>query len=513
MNSVEITYYSYILLSFAAIHIGLYRIFEKAGEKGWQALVPVLNYWVLLRIVGRPKWWLILAFVPVVNLVVPFLLLVDICKSFGKDGLGAQTLAMLLPNVYLPYIGFHNATRYEGQGVELYKGVKKGAGREWADAIIFALIAATFVRTLFIEAYKIPTSSMERTMLIGDHLFVSKFHYGARLPITPIAFPLAHHTMPLINTKAYTDLIQLPYFRLPGITSLQRNDVVVFNFPEGDTVVINRQNESYYDLLRQRNGRRYPSSEITVRPLDKRENYVKRCVAVAGDTLQIIKGRVHINGEPGYVPPLSQFAYRIISKTPLNSLFYDQLNLRASESRQIEVLPDGHGIEYVLNASAEAAEKMKSMPVISMVEMLEGIQYPAFKNDALFPNNYDNYPWDLDNYGPIWIPKKGATVTLTPTTMPLYKRIIQEYEGHDLDIRNGKVYIDGVETTTYTIEQNYYWMMGDNRHASQDSRFWGFVPEDHIVGKPWFIWFSRETEGDKGLFESIRWNRFMQFIK
>lgn len=515
MTTSDLLYYIFFIVAAVAIHAGLWRIFEKAGEKGWKALVPFLNFWVLIQIVGKPRWWFVWVFIPVANLVVPFLLLVDICKSFGRDSLGAQTLAMLFPFVYLPYLGFHPREKYVGPGAQLAKGVKKGMVREWADAIVFALIAAAFIRTFFIEAYKIPTPSMERTMLVGDHLFVSKFHFGARIPITPLAFPLAHHTMPILNTKAYLDFIQLPYFRFPGLEEVSRNDIVVFNFPEGDTVVIGQEASSYYDLLRLRDGMRFSPDQLTVRPLDKKENYVKRCIAVGGDTLEIRDAQVYINGRKAKEVPKKQLTYRIVSENILGSRFFEQFDMRIAANQQIngKQLPGGHGFEYLLTTYDEMAQQMEQVNFIKSVKPVTGFDIPGQKKGILFPGDSDHLDWNLDNYGPIWIPEQGATVQLTLDNLPFYRRIIEVYENHDLQVNGSTILIDGQAASTYTFAQNYYWMMGDNRHQSQDSRFWGFVPEDHIVGKPLFIFFSRDIESpDKGYFASIRWDRILQII-
>ncbi len=507
---VAIIYYAVFIAMFVAMHVGLYAMFRKAGEAGWKALIPFYNYYVCLEIIDKPKWWLIWVILPVVNLVMPFIIFVELCKSFGKSGLGAQTLCMLFPFAYLPFLGFSKNVSYIGASSNVYAGVTRSTWREWADAIIFAVIAATFVRTFFVEAYKIPTSSMESTMLIGDHLFVSKFHYGARFPITPIAFPLAHHTMPLIGGKSYWDGLQLPYFRFPGLTKIHRNDIVVFNFPEGDTVVKAQQNQSYYTLKRL--GNNYRKDELVYRPVDKKENYVKRCVALPGDELEIKAGQLYINGEKAWNPPQMQYSYQVVVKHQLSQDFLRKHHIDPSN---LELLSPPHslnGFMYKIHMTAELAGKIKSYDFVERVDRVVGEQNPVYRYAILFPNSYHEFPWDLDNYGPLQVPYKGQTVELTPHNLYIYKRAIEVYEHNDLEIKDGKLFINRKETTQYTFKYDYYFMMGDNRHNSQDSRFWGFVPEDHIVGKAWFVWFSWDAQA-KGFFNKIRWNRFFKFVK
>ena len=506
-QTVQVFYYAFFILSIIAIHSGLWRIFEKAGEAGWKALIPVYNYIVCLRIIGKPKWWLIWIFIPIVNLVIPLLIIVEICKSFGKEGLLAHTAAMLFPYIYLPYLGFSPKVKYIGPASEVNKGRVKSTAREWADAIIFALIAATFIRTFWVEAYKIPTSSMEKSLLVGDHLFVSKFHYGARVPITPIAFPLAHHTLPLLNTKAYIDFLQLPYFRFPAIDDIDRGDVVVFNFPEGDTVVIANQGPSYYDLKRQ--GQVFQRDELTVRPLDKKENYVKRCVGVPGDKLEVREGQLYINDAPAENPPDMQFTYTVISEYPLGSEFFDEMDIIERESFQRSL--GGHGGMTIMQLSEQKAEELRKLPYIKNVTKNLRPVEEVMPGNSMFPNDSRKFPYNVDNYGPLTIPKAGTTVQLTPDNLAIYRRIIEVYEHNDLEIRDGKLFINGKETTEYTFKLDYYFMMGDNRHNSQDSRYWGFVPEDHIVGKAWFIWLSIR-EGEGFFLRRIRWERFFQII-
>jgi signal peptidase I len=359
---------------------------------------------------------------------------------------------------------------------------KKSATREWVDAIVFAVIAATLIRTFFIEAYVIPTPSMERSLLVGDFLFVSKVNYGARTPMTPIAFPFAHHTMPLIGTKAYWDGLELPYYRLPGFSDVKKNDVVVFN---------------------------YPQDTINNRPVDKRENYIKRCQGTPGDTLSVVDGQVYVNHKAMPNPPGEEMEYYYkTTGEDLNPSILADLNIQTYE---------GHQYPAMTQASANTLKGYSNvkefMPIIS----------PKGKSDpqnAVFPHYYPihvmltpqipDYKWSLDNFGPIIIPKKGWTVKLDSMTFPLYERAIEVYENNKVQVLNGTILINGKKTDTYTFKMDYYWMMGDNRHDSEDSRFWGFVPIDHIVGKALFIWMS--WDDNASFFGKIRWSRLFRGI-
>jgi signal peptidase I len=506
--TVAAIYWTFFIITTLAIQVGLWGVFVKAGQPGWKSLIPFYNYWVTIRIVEKPKWWLALVFIPIVNLVMPLVIVIELCKYFGKPGLGWQTVGMLFPYLFLPYIGFSPKVKYG----KLKKTKKKSRTLEWAEAIVFALISAAFIRTFFIEAYRIPTPSMEGSLLVGDHLFVSKFHYGARFPMTPIAFPLAHHTMPLLGTKAYLDWPHLPYFRFPGLQKIHRNDVVVFNFPEGDTVVIANQAPSYYDLKRQR--QRFTRDQLTVRPVDKNENYVKRCVAIAGDSLQVKNGQLFINGQAAENPAEMQFMYWVSSTQTLPDDFFGRFGI--SEAHRIQ----GPDLTYAVFTTPRVAMELRHVPAISSVvipfqdSILIGTT-PQYHNwttfSQLFPNDSKEYSYTTDNYGPIWVPQKGKAVQLNADNMPFYRRVIQDYEGNQLEERQGKYFINGVQATQYTFRYDYYFMMGDNRHNSQDSRFWGFVPETHIVGKPWFIWFSWDKNAS-GL-NKIRWERLFRAVK
>ncbi len=350
------------------------------------------------------------------------------------------------------------------------KIVKKSKQREWLDAIVFAVVAATLIRTFFIEAYTIPTGSMEKSLLVGDFLFVSKMNYGARIPMTPVAFPFAHHTMPLLGTKAYWEGVKLDYHRLPGFEDVERNDVVVFNWPMDADAPLSR-------------------------PVDKRENYIKRCMAIGGDTLRIINAQVYINGKPAETPHNGQLSYFV--QTDGNDI-NPQILLDMEIDYQ-QTTPD----VYYMFLTKEKAEEIKKWPTVKVVtpQILPADQY----QEDVFPKN-PRFRWNQDNYGPVIVPKKGWTVKLDSTTIPLYKRAIEIYEGNKVGEQSNFLTVNGKRADNYTFKMNYYWMMGDNRHNSLDSRFWGFVPEDHIVGKALFIWMSYGTNN------GIRWNRIFNGI-
>lgn len=379
---------------------------------------------------------------------------------------------------------------------------------EWIDAIIFAVIAATFIRLFFIEAYTIPTSSMEKSMMVGDYLFVSKVAYGPKLPNTPIAFPFVHHTMPFSTTaRSFSTIIQNPYRRLKGFGSVKNNDVVVFNFPEGDTVALNMQDRSYYDLVRTYGRDRVWTDkrvfgDIIYRPVDKQENYIKRCIAIPGDSLRIKQGQVYVNGMPQKEIPGIQFIYIVsIAGESFNKAALEKLDISPNEVEAADSI-------YYLPLTKSSLEKMKQF---SFVRSIKRYVKPAEMIDpSIFPNDA-KFPWNLDNYGPIWIPKKGATVSLTMENLPLYRRIIDVYEANDLLVKDEQIYINGSPATSYTFKMDYYWMMGDNRYNSADSRFWGFVPEDHIVGKASFVWLSLDK--NKSFPSNIRWSRFFMKVK
>lgn len=409
------------------------------------------------------------------------------------------------------------------------RGVKKQTKLvEWVDALIFAVIAATLIRTFLIEAYTIPTSSMEKSLLVGDYLFVSKYHYGPRKPMTPLSIPFAHHTMPLTSkTKSYLEWIKLDYERMPGLQNINRYDPVVFNFPEGDTVVIEHQNQSYYQIVRSEalamlseNNHRgilrpieYYENQardiirknytIHVRPTDKRENYIKRCVGLPGDTIEITDGILYVNGTQQPNIDGLQYKYYIhTSGQQINKKILKSMDISNEDISASFIAPN----KMILPLTAEKAAE------ISKISIVDSIERVVNKNDGshyIFPHD-KRYSWNEDNFGPIAIPAEGSTIELNINNLPLYKRIITLYEGHDLRVDGTTIIIDGKISTSYTFAMNYYWMMGDSRHNSQDSRFWGFVPADHIVGKAIFLWFSLDK--DKSYFNKIRWNRIFKLI-
>jgi len=359
-----------------------------------------------------------------------------------------------------------------------------------------------------VEAYVIPTSSMEKSLLIGDYLFVSKLSYGPKIPNTPIAFPFVHHTLPLTKSaKSYLEWVKWPYYRFPGFTHIKHNDVVVFNYPDGDTVALKVQNQSYYALVRDYGRERvwndkYNFGDIVARPVDKRENYIKRCIGLPGDTLEIRDQVVYINGKASQLPENAQFKYKVTTDGSfINRKILDKLHI----TEEVETADDG---SMLLTLTAESAAKIKQLGNVTSIE--KTLLPKGYWQPYTFPFD-SNYVWNVDNYGPLFIPKAGTTVPLNLKTLPLYQRIIEAYELNKLEVKGDKIFINGKESNSYTFKMDYYWMMGDNRHNSADSRYWGFVPVDHIVGKAVFVWLSLEK--NKSLFNGkIRWNKLLRTV-
>ena len=391
---------------------------------------------------------------------------------------------------------------------EYKEGEKRNALLDWLDAIIFAVVVVTFINTFFFQAFKIPSSSMESSLLTGDHLFVSKLAYGPKLPQTPLTIPFTHNV--IAGKESYSTLIQNEYKRLKGFGDVETGDYVVFAFPHGDTVLTKFPADDYYTVKRTigREAAIRNYGPLKARPSDKKDHYVKRCVAVAGDTLEIVNGRVFVNSQAQEIWPGVQNSYTVVTNGQrINPVLLDKIGLNTSELYFDQSLPGYPAMPL----TAEMLEEAKGIPTVTAVE--ENIDsYPPDYPDSyvtIFPFSPD-YRWTRDNFGPIWIPRKGVTVELTIADLPLYERIISVYEGNDLKVADGKIYINSEEAQTYTFKQDYYFMMGDNRHNSLDSRYWGFVPEDHIVGKPALIWLS--IDGNKKFPKNIRWRRFFKFV-
>lgn len=470
--------------------LGTWKLYVKAGRQVWEAAVPVYNAIVLMKIINRPWWWVILLFIPVVNMLMFPVVWVETIRSFGKNSRIDTILVIITLGFYIFYVNYVADVDY----IENRSLRPRSSAGEWISSIIFAIIAATLVHTYVMQPYTIPSSSLEKTLLVGDFLFVSKFHYGARVPMTPIALPMVHDTIPFTNNKSYLfddriekkesswkNKLQLPYMRLPGFQKIKRNDIVVFNQP-ADTLL--DMNDFYPD-------RNY------YKPIDKKTNLVKRCVAIPGDTLEIRDGYIYINGERTTYNDRAKIQYNFFVNTGGQAISQAALSGRYNV-REGGRLQDGN---YHLTLTDEEAALIAKNPVVKSVT--KSIQ-PKGRDGGVFPH-VPSLGWNIDNFGPIYIPKKGESVKLTKESIPFYKRIIREYEGNNLIINGDEVLINGKDADSYTFKQDYYWMMGDNRQNSLDARAWGYVPFDHVVGKPVLIWMSWEGS-------SPRWERFFTTV-
>jgi signal peptidase I len=408
---------------------------------------------------------------------------------------------------YIPWTWWKNSKR---------KSVLAVMG--WIDAIVFALVAVYFINTFLFQNYQIPSSSLEKSLLVGDFLFVSKASYGPRVPNTPLSFPLVQHTFPLLNCKSYIEHPQWEYKRLKGFDSVKRNDIVVFNFPAGDTVAVKQQNPDYYSLCYTYgrdavNNNKEQFGDIVYRPVDRRENYVKRCVAIAGDWMEVKDNQVYVNGQKQDKFPGIQFNYFVQTDgTRLTNDLLDKLAISNEDRLLIDNTQYSDGIKslgldanlpvYHFPMNEDTYKKMKEITGVTKIKI-----EPSDRKDVFPLGGHKN--WTRDNFGPIWVPKKGNQLLLNSYNLPVYERIISVYEHNKLEVKDGVFYINDKPTKTYTFKMDYYWMMGDNRHNSADSRYWGFVPEDHIVGRPVIVWLSLDK--DKGWFSGkIRWNRFFK---
>lgn len=472
---------------FILVIAGYWKLFQKAGEKGWKALIPYYSEYTMLKLSGRPGWWIIFLFIPFIGWIVGIGILVDFIKSFGKCHLRNRIAAVLLPFVYIPKWGFENKTVYLGPSAspafrqQYPYSIRPANPLQWAQALFFAVFTALFIRAFFIEVYIIPTPSMERTLLVGDNVLVSKLNYGARLPMTPLSFPFSGSTLPYSGLKAYWDGLELPYLRLPGFGLVERNDIVVFN---------------------------YPNDTVGNRPIDKRDVFIKRCIALPGDTFKMVNGDVYVNGKKQAEPAEEEQTYSVKSTNG---------DIDPELLRKLHITNPFHdSISYMMTRDAAAALEKYS----NIASVKEQLEKPGDGEEQIFPSGQSpggtpelqsSFTWNADNMGPVIIPAKGWTVKLNPLNFPLYQRAISVYENNKVQVINGRIYINGKPTDRYTFKMNYYWVMGDNRHDSEDSRYWGFVPENHLIGKAVLIWISWDP--DAPVFEKFRWDRFLKPVK
>ncbi len=508
--------------------IGTWKLYKSAGFKEIHAFIPIYNTIILMKIINRPWWWVFLIFIPIINLLIIPVIWVETCRSFGKNSLTDTLLVLISLGLFIYSINYSNNIEYV---INRDLNSKTALG-EWVSSIIFAIILATIVHTYFIQPYIIPTGSLEKTLLVGDFLFVSKFHYGARVPQTAISFPMVHDTIVGTGIRSYLNKPQIPYFRLPGFEKVKRNEIVTFSWP-ADTV------------------RKFFVKEKGVKkPIDKKSNYVKRCVAIPSDTLEIINGIIHINGKISKMPyrakPIysySAFKSSGVSTSKLVQLGIDiQRKFKVTEITQNKyelirpyilgiidnnpnnfiVITSSKGIPYdvrskgrillteITDFKIDLLLTEAEAEIVTNSKLIDSLKrnFKTFKsyNTSFFPNDI-KYNWNEDNFGPIIIPKKGVKVKLTSTNLPIFKKLIRDYEKNALAIENNVIKINNLPTKEYTFKQDYFWMMGDNRYRSEDSRVWGFVPEDHIVGKPVFIWMSIDGINDGFKKWKIRWNR------
>lgn len=569
------------IIYYLVLSISLYFVFQKAGEQGWKGLVPGYNFVVWSRLIGRQPWWAALMLLPIVNIFIYAGFAVKMVRSFGKLKFWHSALAVVVTPFYFLYLGLNKKDTYEGpildaekaykekieeakssnktkvlQKLEANNPFRKSASREWVEAIIFAVFAAAFIRMFLIEAYMIPTSSMEGSLMVGDFLFVSKASYGIRTPETIAMVPLLHNRIPGLNVESYLKKPSLKHRRLPAIRKIDYNSPVVFNFPAGDSVYVfphrtwSIQDVRYgalptEDARAVKNGRK----PLVTRPMDKRDHYIKRCVGLPGDEIKIVNRQLYINGKPTENPTKLQYIYHVKVPNGINTNDFtgwgisdeDRLKsdnatgsmlliLNEEQAKKVSALdpqivaaptmeytittPEGYTPQLLSQYGIDDANFRGMFQGNRLFFSLTDEQAAAVRKDTLlnvkntelnplrlFPHKESiSGAWTVDNYGPIKIPKMGETITLTNETLAYYERIITVYEGNILDRKDGKFYINGQEASTYTFNQNYYWMMGDNRHNSEDSRVWGFVPESHIVGRPLFIWFAlREGKLSKGI--------------
>ena len=523
-------------IAIQVIHfLGTWKLYVKAGRKAWEAIIPIYNGIVLMQIINRPKWWVLLLFVPVVNLLMFLVIWIETIRTFGFYRKVDSLLVIATLGGYIFYINYATEAIYNAK-----RSIKpRSELGEWVSSITFAIIAATLVHTYFMQPFTIPSSSLEKSLLVGDYLFVSKFHYGARIPSTVIAAPMVHDSLPFTSSASYLNKPQLPYLRVPGFQKIKNNDIVCFNWPADSLKTMWGDN----------------SGEFTYKPVDKKTNYVKRCVAIAGDTLEIRDGFVFINGEKNSLPDRAklQFKHTVYSSKGIstekvlryigkefeskfivdyksNEEFaemgkhlsarkaldgnkfrvntYDYKSVLAVAKKYNSTISEIKTNKRIVNLTLDIAKRLrKDSEVDSVVQIIHDA------DNAIFPQVDDN-EWSQDNMGPIYVPKKGVTININTENLPYYQQIIELYEYNNLVTNNGIIYINGKKADTYTFQQDYYWLMGDNRHNSLDSRYWGFVPFDHVLGKPVMVWFSWEADASTFMakLKSIRWSRMFTTV-
>lgn len=517
----------FLILSYIFLCFSLSLLFPKMGLEGSKAWIPGVNFGLWAEKIGRKKsyaWWLLF---PIVNIFIFCGMAVDLVRSFHQLSFKDSALAVIYAPLKFYFMAKDDSVQYVGPILELekqyrdniqsaiekgdkYKAQKLKNGnpyfkppwREWVESIVFAVFAAAFIRMFLIEAFVIPTPSMEGSLLVGDFLFVSKAHYGIRTPKTVAMIPLLHNRIPGLNSESYLEKPNLPFYRLPALETIDRNEPIVFNWPIGDSVYLTPQRSYSVGQIKRNPGivqndpylrRLVKNNDYITRPIDKKDHYIKRCLAVGGDTLEIRNRQVYVNGQAVENPEHIQFVYQIKqgSGTGFNIKKLEEIGVNTS---------DGNTQMGIFFMSPDQAKQVEEMG--ATVEF-----FPMGQGD-LFPHDPINFPgWTNDNYGPVYIPKKGQTIALSSKNIAMFKRAIQVYEGNDLEIKNDQIYINGQPSDSYTFQQDYYWAMGDNRHNSEDSRAWGFVPHDHIVGKPLFIWFSTKNGS---IANGIRWNRIFR---
>ena len=478
----------FLIIVRLGVTLGYWKVFEKTSIPTWAALIPFYSEWMVMKLVGKSPWWFLYLLIPIINIFAFYILIFDLLRCFGKESLGSQLITIFAFFIYLPIVVFNKDSKYLGKLDEL-PVVYKGPVKEWVEAVTFAVVAATLIRWTIMEAYTIPTPSMENSLLVGDFLFVSKFHYGTRTPATPLQLPLTHQKIWFTEIPSYLDWIQLPQYRLPGLTKIKNGDVVVFNVP-GDY-------ENNW-------GNNNPSTWIHY-PVDLKQNYIKRCVGIPGDKLEIKNRQVYYNGTALENPELMQFKYKVVATDLINDRIFDKYDLAEDEDYYFEGVDGSGQAQYSIFLTEDKVNEFKGLPYIKSVEIIPS------GDRGVYPD-YDDLNWTGDDYGPITIPAKGMNILLNDSTIAFYGKMIEKFEHNkNVVIENGVVSIDGKEIKEYTFKQDYYFMMGDNRHNSHDSRYWGFVPADHIVGKGFFIWLSLDKNGS--FLNRIRWSRFFKPIR